>query len=76
MSTETMNEITGSESPKPENGYFEHERVEELAYQLWLDRGCPIGSPENDWLRAEQELRNQTERSEGGQVVEAAANLG
>jgi hypothetical protein len=27
-----------------------------LAYQLWMDRGCPIGSPEEDWLRAESEL--------------------
>ncbi len=28
-----------------------------LAYQLWLGRGCPIGSPEVDWLRAEEELK-------------------
>ena len=28
-----------------------------LAYQLWLDRGCPLGSPEEDWFRAEQVLR-------------------
>jgi len=29
-----------------------------LAYQLWNDRGCPIGSPEEDWFRAEMELTN------------------
>ncbi len=27
-----------------------------LAYELWQDRGCPEGSPEEDWSRAEQEL--------------------
>jgi len=31
------------------------------AYELWHQRGCPIGSPELDWLQAEEELRKQTE---------------
>lgn len=31
--------------------------VAELAYALWLDRGCPIGSPEVDWFRAEEQLK-------------------
>ncbi len=26
------------------------------AYRCWQERGCPSGSPEEDWLRAEQEL--------------------
>ena len=30
------------------------------AYELWQERGCPIGSPETDWLRAEEELKKQT----------------
>ncbi len=32
------------------------ERVAELAYQLWQDRGSPEGSPEEDWTRAEQQF--------------------
>jgi len=28
-----------------------------LAYQFWQERGCPIGSPEEDWFRAEQSLK-------------------
>lgn len=28
-----------------------------LAYQHWLERGCPEGSPDEDWFFAEQELR-------------------
>jgi hypothetical protein len=29
------------------------------AHQCWLERGCPVGSPEEDWNRAERELREQ-----------------
>jgi hypothetical protein len=36
-------------------------RVAELAYELWQARGCPLGSPEDDWLRAEQQLKEGTE---------------
>jgi len=32
------------------------------AYELWLARGCPQGSPEEDWYRAEQGL-GRTQRS-------------
>ena len=31
--------------------------ITELAYQLWNDRGCPMGSPDEDWFRAESELK-------------------
>jgi hypothetical protein len=27
-----------------------------LAYQLWHERGCPIGSDQEDWFRAEREI--------------------
>ncbi len=37
----------------------ECEQVARLAYSYWQDRGCPEGSPEEDWLRAEAELRQQ-----------------
>ena len=29
-----------------------------LAYRLWQERGCPIGSPEEDWFQAETELKS------------------
>jgi hypothetical protein len=32
------------------------EQIALLAHQLWEQRGCPEGSPEEDWFRAEQEL--------------------
>lgn len=33
------------------------ERVYVLAYSLWQERGCPDGSPEIDWYRAERLLQ-------------------
>jgi hypothetical protein len=29
-----------------------------VAYQLWLDNGCPVGSHKEDWFRAEAMLKN------------------
>ena len=40
------------------------------AYRLWEKRGCPFGSPEEDWFRAEQEIR-----SEQAQPAAATVNL-
>ncbi len=30
----------------------DHEKLEELAYRSWIDRGQPLGSPEIDWYYA------------------------
>jgi len=38
------------------NGHVTAEQVAERAYFLWLERGCPMGSAEQDWFDAEQEL--------------------
>ena len=35
----------------------EYQEVAALAYSYWEARGCQGGAPEEDWLRAEQELR-------------------
>ena len=34
----------------------QHEQIEKRAYQLWEERGRPLGSPHEDWFRAGQEL--------------------
>ena len=34
----------------------EREQIARLAYSYWQARGCPEGSPGEDWLRAEAEL--------------------
>ena len=39
-------------------------RIEALAYQLWLERGAPLGSPDTDWFEAETRLNGEA-RSKG-----------
>jgi hypothetical protein len=36
---------------------LEHERIAALAYFYWQQRGCPEGSPDDDWLCAERHIR-------------------
>ena len=36
-----------------------YEDIALLAYALWQERGYPEGSSEDDWFRAEQELRGR-----------------
>ncbi len=33
------------------------EEIARLAEKFWAERGWPEGSPEQDWLRAEKELK-------------------
>ena len=33
-----------------------HQEIALRAYEYWQERGCPLGTPETDWFRAEQEL--------------------
>ena len=40
----------------------EHKAIAELAYRLWQDRGSPVGNPEEDWYRAEEELTGARRR--------------
>ncbi len=35
----------------------DQQEIDILAYHFWQERGCPIGSPEEDWFRAEQSLK-------------------
>ncbi len=34
-----------------------HEEIAAVAFEYWIARGCQGGSADEDWLRAEQELR-------------------
>lgn len=33
--------------------------IASLAYQLWIERGSPYGSPDEDWFRAEEALKSR-----------------
>ena len=47
-------------SPLPDQ--MEERRVAEMAFSFWEDRGRPFGSPDEDWFRAERELRSTAEK--------------
>lgn len=53
-----------------------HEEIALRAYRLWEERGCPIGSPEEDWFRAEEEIRSQASQSEPARAESARAASG
>lgn len=38
------------------------EEIGARAYRCWHERGCPEGSPEVDWQRAEEELRRERDK--------------
>ncbi len=47
------------------SGPVEDEEIRSVAHQYWVDRGCPIGTPEEDWLRAEADVRSRRAQSQG-----------
>lgn len=42
-----------------------HERIAMRAYEKWLQRGCPHGTDQQDWLEAEAELSAEMIRPDG-----------
>ena len=47
---------------EPTDGSASFEDVARVAYALWEARGCPDGSPEEDWFRAEKQLQQGRSR--------------
>lgn len=47
---------------KPSAAAPTHEDITTLAYSLWQARGCPEGSPEEDWFNAESALNTGLEK--------------
>ena len=50
-----------------------HEDIARLAYSYWEARGRQGGSPEADWLRAEQELKSRQETLPRKRVLRSKA---
>ena len=50
-----QNEVPKDHPQVNDGPEIEHIRLR--AYQLWCERGCPEGSADEDWHRAERELR-------------------
>jgi hypothetical protein len=43
------------------------------AYQCWHERGCPHGTPEDDWQRAEEELRRERSQAPTSRAATAGS---
>jgi hypothetical protein len=39
---------------------FDHHDIAVRAHELWEARGCPDGSPEEDWFHAAEQLRSRS----------------
>lgn len=59
MAPETVRESDTSGS------LIQHEEIARLAYSYWEARGCPHGSPGEDWFRAEKDLQKPTPKAAG-----------
>lgn len=51
---------SSAENGAPLQGESIHEEIAKLAYALWEARGGNGGSAEEDWYRAEQEIRSRS----------------
>jgi hypothetical protein len=54
----------------------EHKQIETLAYRFWLERGCPMGSPDDDWFRAERALNSDTNEEKSHDAPETGSQTG
>ncbi len=61
--------IALKEISEPQN---QHE-VATLAYKFWQARGCPDGTPEEDWFRAEQEIATSKNMLQKEMIQKATA---
>jgi len=63
----------GKKSAKPKSQPT-HEEIALRAYHIFLERGCTPGNEQEDWLRAEQELTQQSKKpSRKSKIVPIAA---
>lgn len=46
-----------------------HEDIARYAYEIYAETGCRQGQSEQNWLQAEQELRNQQHWLQAGREV-------
>ncbi len=53
------NEYSAGASSGTGSSDLSYDEIASHAYRCWHERGCPAGSPEEDWHRAEQELRQK-----------------
>ena len=74
QSTAAQAGITEEECPQgPSIRPAAEEAIAKRAYELWLQRGCPEGSPEEDWYKAQEELEAGAAQFNGAEGADTAA---
>jgi hypothetical protein len=53
--------------------HVDENAIRAKAHELWIQRGCPKGTAEEDWYRAEQILKAQVQRPIAAAVTDVAA---
>jgi len=43
-----------------------HKDIAKRAYEIYVEKGCPQGQSEQNWLQAEQEMKNQQNWRQAG----------
>jgi hypothetical protein len=71
-STRANGEAASPNGDKTTGSQPTHEQIASLACQLYVESGCQEGRDAENWLRAEQNLRQQAE----GQVASARPQSG
>jgi len=61
MSGQSTQPAPPHHAPTESSGNPAHEQIAVLAYLLWEARGCPEGTPAEDWFNAERTLKAKTE---------------
>jgi hypothetical protein len=51
--------LTSKPEVQPVTENLDENEIAARAYQLWRERGCPIGSDQEDWFKAESELKGR-----------------
>jgi hypothetical protein len=46
-------------SGRQKNSFLTHEQIAERAKSIWIERGCPSNQDEQNWLDAENQLKQE-----------------
>jgi hypothetical protein len=61
MKDPVQTDVTPSKGEPESSVPTDDQVIRHLAYELWLARGCPIGSAETDWFAAKKQLENPSQ---------------
>jgi hypothetical protein len=51
--------VMENRSGRQKNAFLTHEQIAERAKSIWTERGCPSNQDEQNWLDAENQLKQE-----------------